>query len=71
MGSSLLAKNRTDTKKSRQRSSYNHRRSICKRMEQVGNLRVGGLVFLPRLRPPGVEAGEDIAAGKSTKGDTQ
>lgn len=27
------------------------------------NLRVGGLVFLPRLRPPGVDVGEDIVAG--------
>lgn len=31
------------------------------------SLRVGGLVFLPRLRPPGVDVGEDIVAVKSKK----
>lgn len=29
------------------------------------NLRVAGLVVLPRLRPPGVDVGEDMVAGIS------
>ena len=29
------------------------------------NLRVEGLVLLPRLRPPGVDIGEDMVAAES------